>query len=53
VNEDGHPDLVVGSFMSSDGADEAGQIEIYSGADGSLVGWLLRYREQPNRFFSD
>ncbi len=37
VNRDGRPDLAVGSFMSSDGADEAGQIEIYSGADGSLL----------------
>jgi len=37
VNGDGRPDLAVGSFMSSDGADEAGQVEIYSGADGSLL----------------
>jgi hypothetical protein len=37
VNTDGRPDLAVGSFMSSDGADEAGQIEIYSGANGSLL----------------
>jgi hypothetical protein len=37
VNGDGRPDLAIGSFMSSDGADEAGQIEIYSGADGSLL----------------
>jgi hypothetical protein len=37
VDGDGNPDLAVGSFMSSDGADEAGQIEIYSGADGSLL----------------
>ena len=37
ANGDGRPDLAVGSFMSSDGADESGQIEIYSGADGSLL----------------
>jgi hypothetical protein len=37
VNGDGRSDLAVGSFMSSDGADEAGQVEIYSGADGSLL----------------
>jgi FG-GAP repeat protein/VCBS repeat protein len=37
VNGDGRPDLAIGSFMSSDGAPEAGQVEIYSGADGSLL----------------
>ena len=37
VDGNGRPDLAVGSFMSSDGADEAGQVELYSGADGSLL----------------
>jgi FG-GAP repeat len=37
VNGDGRPDLAVGSFMSSDGAPEAGQVELYSGADGTLL----------------
>jgi FG-GAP repeat protein/VCBS repeat protein len=37
VNGDGRPDLAIGSWTSSDGAAVAGQIEIYSGADGSLL----------------
>jgi hypothetical protein len=37
VDGDGVPDVVAGSFTSSDGASEAGQLEIYSGADGSLL----------------
>jgi hypothetical protein len=37
VNADGRPDLSVGSWISSDGAPFAGQLEIYSGADGSLL----------------
>lgn len=37
VNGDGVPDVVAGSFQSSDGASEAGQLEIYSGVDGSLL----------------
>ena len=37
VNRDRRPDLAVGSYTSSDGAAQAGQIEIYSGRDGSLL----------------
>lgn len=37
MDGDGTPDLAIGSFMSSDGAAEAGQIELYSGADGRLL----------------
>ena len=37
VNGDGHADLIIGSYTSSGGASSAGKIEIYSGADGSLL----------------
>jgi FG-GAP-like repeat/FG-GAP repeat len=37
VDGDGRPDLAIGSFMSSDGTPEAGQVELYSGVDGSLL----------------
>ena len=37
VDGDGRPDLAIGSWTSSDGAPFAGQIEVYSGADGSLL----------------
>src|SRR5215210_656504 len=37
VNGDGRPDLAIGSWTSSDGAPIGGQIELYSGADGSLL----------------
>jgi hypothetical protein len=37
VNRDGRVDLAVGSWISSDGAPQAGQVEIYSGKDGSLL----------------
>jgi hypothetical protein len=37
VNGDGLVDLAIGSYTSSDGANQAGKVEIFSGADGSLV----------------
>jgi hypothetical protein len=37
VNRDGHVDLAIGSWISNDGAPGAGQVEIYSGKDGSLL----------------
>lgn len=37
VDGDGRPDLAIGSYTSSDGAAQAGQIEIYSGATGALI----------------
>jgi hypothetical protein len=37
VNHDHRPDIAVGSYTSSDGAPGAGQIEIFSGRDGSLL----------------
>jgi hypothetical protein len=37
VNRDGHVDLAIGSWISNDGAPTAGQVEIYSGRDGSLL----------------
>jgi len=37
VNHDGHPDLIVGSYTSNSGAPGAGKVQIFSGADGSLL----------------
>ncbi|HEU4448454.1 MAG TPA: FG-GAP-like repeat-containing protein [Gaiellaceae bacterium] len=37
VDGDGLVDLAIGSYTSSDGAEQAGKVEIFSGADGSLV----------------
>lgn len=37
INRDGHSDLIIGSYTSSAGAPTAGRIEIYSGADGSVL----------------
>jgi len=37
VDGDGLVDLAIGSYLSSDGASGAGQVEIFSGADGSLL----------------
>jgi FG-GAP repeat len=37
VNHDHRPDLAVGSYTSSDGAAQAGKIEVFSGRDGSLL----------------
>ena len=37
VDGDGLGDLAIGSYTSSDGAPQAGKVEIFSGVDGSLV----------------
>lgn len=37
VNDDGRPDLIVGSYGSSAGGTQAGKVQIFSGADGSLL----------------
>jgi FG-GAP repeat len=37
VNHDGHPDLIVGSYTSNAGASNAGRVQIFSGADGSVL----------------
>jgi len=37
VDGDGTVDIVVGSYLSSDGAREAGKAEVFSGADGSRI----------------
>jgi hypothetical protein len=37
VNGDGRIDLVIGSYNSSDGAPSAGKVQVFSGADGSLL----------------
>jgi hypothetical protein len=37
VDGDGVPDVSIGSYTSSDGAEQAGKIEVFSGADGSRL----------------
>jgi FG-GAP-like repeat/FG-GAP repeat len=37
VDGDGLVDLAIGSYTSSDGAPQAGKVEVFSGADGSLI----------------
>ncbi len=37
VNHDGRPDVIVGSYTASDGAPLAGKVQIFSGADGSVL----------------
>src|SRR3954452_15380349 len=37
VNGDGRPDLVVGSYTASDGADQAGKVQVFSGRTGALL----------------
>lgn len=37
VNGDGHGDLIVAAYLSSAGANQAGKVTIYSGADGSVL----------------
>lgn len=37
ANGDGRDDLVLGSWTASDGAAAAGKLEVFSGADGSLL----------------
>jgi len=37
VDGDGHPDLIVGSYLSGSGAPQAGKVQIFSGANGSLL----------------
>jgi hypothetical protein len=37
VNGDGIPDVIVGSYGSSEGAEQAGKAEVFSGSDGALL----------------
>jgi hypothetical protein len=37
VDGDGLVDITIGSYTSSDGAPQAGKVEIFSGVDGSLI----------------
>lgn len=37
VDGDGTPDIIVGSYLSSDGAREAGKAEVFSGEDGTRI----------------
>jgi hypothetical protein len=51
VDADGRPDLIVGSFLSSDGAPRAGKVRIFSGADGSLLRTITSTRGGENLGF--
>jgi hypothetical protein len=37
VDRDGIPDVIVGSYTSNDGGEQAGKAQVFSGADGSLL----------------
>ena len=51
VNGDGRPDLVVGSYTSNAGAPAAGKVQIFSGADGSLLRTITSTVENDNLGF--
>jgi hypothetical protein len=51
VNEDGRPDLIVGSYQSSDGAPRAGKVQIFSGVDGSVIRTITSTRAGENLGF--
>jgi FG-GAP repeat len=51
VNGDGRPDLAVGSYTSSTGAPAAGKVQIFSGADGSLLRTITSTVENDNLGF--
>jgi hypothetical protein len=48
VSGDGVVDLAIGSYISSDGANQAGKVEIFSGADGSLLRRMTSTTELEN-----
>jgi hypothetical protein len=48
VNGDGRPDLAIGSFTSSAGAPGAGRVQIFSGADGSVLRTITSTRAGEN-----
>lgn len=51
VNHDGRPDLIIGSYTSSSGAPGAGKVQIFSGADGSLLRTITSTRTGENLGF--
>lgn len=51
VDGDGRPDLVVGSYTSNAGAFAAGKVQIFSGADGSLLRTITSTVENDNLGF--
>jgi hypothetical protein len=51
VNGDGRPDLIVGSYTSNAGAPAAGKVQIFSGADGSLLRTITSTVENDNLGF--
>jgi hypothetical protein len=51
VNGDGRPDLVVGSYQSSDGAPRAGKVQIFSGATGIPLRTMTSTRGGENLGF--
>ena len=51
VNGDGKVDLIVGSYTSSDGASQAGEAQVFSGADGSRIRTITSTTENENLGF--
>ncbi len=51
VDGDGRPDLIVGSYTSSDGAFQAGKVQIFSGATGALLRTITSTRENEQLGF--
>jgi hypothetical protein len=48
VNDDGRPDVIVGSYTASDGAPLAGKVEIFSGRDGARLRSITSTTENEN-----
>jgi uncharacterized protein (TIGR03382 family) len=51
VDGDGVPDLAIGSWTSNDGAPGAGKIDVFSGADGSILRTITSSRAGENLGF--
>lgn len=51
LDGDGHADLVVGSYTSSSGSPGAGRVDVFSGADGSVLRSLVSASSQEQLGF--
>jgi hypothetical protein len=51
IDGDGLPDLIVGSYQSSEGAPRAGKVQIVSGVDGSVLRTFTSTRGNENLGF--
>jgi len=51
VDGDGSPDLIVGSYTASDGAAQAGKVQIFSGRTGALLRTITSTRENEQLGF--